>query len=36
MDQIEQMTARSTDAHLDTPNFSQTAGRPTTTNDPIR
>ena len=43
MDQIEQMTARATDAHLDTPTFSQIAGRTTTavatattTNDPIR
>jgi hypothetical protein len=37
------LTARSTDAHLDTPTFSQMAGRATTaaatattTNDPIR
>jgi hypothetical protein len=38
MDQIEQMTARATDAHLDTPTFSQIAGRATTTttNDSIR
>jgi hypothetical protein len=37
MDQIEQMTARSTDAHLpNTPTFSQIAGRATTTNGPIR
>jgi hypothetical protein len=36
MDQIEQMTARSTDVHLDMPTFSQIAGRATTTNDPIR
>ena len=43
MDQIEQMTARAADVHLDTPTFSQIAGRTTTavatattTNDPIR
>jgi hypothetical protein len=37
MDQIEQMTACSTDAHLDTPTFSQIAGHTTTTtNDSIR
>jgi hypothetical protein len=36
MDQIEQMTARSTDVNLDMPTFSQIAGRATTTNDPIR